>query len=137
MDYFLICAILLHVVSRKLLLWKIVFDKNARGVSLVTQECFLVLYVCRYLDLLYLYTSLGETLIKIAHLMVALAIVLLIRFNSNVAYDADLDTAPRWLILVPTLVLALVFNKVSVPRSATGPAGMLWYPNMSMPTLAA
>ena len=27
----------LHVLSRKLLLWKLVFDKNCRGISLITQ----------------------------------------------------------------------------------------------------
>ncbi len=112
-EYSLVGAGVCHVVSRKLLLWKLVFDKSCRGISLISAELYLLLYVSRYLDLLYLYTSLLDTLVKIAHLVISLAIVVLIRFSPTVAgtYDAELDTAPRWLLVAPPFILALVFNK--------------------------
>lgn len=71
----------LHILSRKLLLYQLIWCKQCRGVSLVTQELYLVMYLCRYLDLLYLYVSLSNTVIKLLHLGGALGIVLLMRYS--------------------------------------------------------
>ncbi len=53
-------------------------------------------------------------LVKVVHLVVSLAIVLIIRYNPKVleTYDADLDTLPRAALLLPPFLLALVFNRV-------------------------
>ena len=51
---------------------------------------------------------------QVAHLILSLAVVLIMRYSPAVAetYDADLDTVPRAALIAPPLVLALVFNKV-------------------------
>jgi len=53
--------------------------------------------------------------LQVAHLIVSLATVLIIRYSPavNETYDADLDTLPRAALIAPPLVLALVFNKAS------------------------
>lgn len=75
----------LHLLSRGMVGSSLLFAKSCRSVSLISQELFLIVYVCRYLDLLYLYTSFVDTLCKIAKIAAALAIVLVIRYSPNVA----------------------------------------------------
>lgn len=115
MRYALIGGGICHVLSRKLLLLKLLWDKNCRAVSLITQELYLVIYVFRYLDLLYLYVNFFNTLVKVFHLFVALAIVLLMRYSAaSQTYDADLDTFPRTALIAPSLVLGIFLNKVKL-----------------------
>ncbi|EFJ52062.1 hypothetical protein VOLCADRAFT_116279 [Volvox carteri f. nagariensis] len=115
MDAALIGGGILHVLSRKLLLWKLLWDKNCRGISLITQELFLIIFIFRYLDLLYLYVSLANTIVKVFHLVVALAIVLLMRYSpASQTYDADLDTFPRGALILPCLILAIFLNRVKL-----------------------
>jgi hypothetical protein len=104
-----------HVLSRKILLWKLLWEKNARGVSLITQELVLCVYLTRYMNLLYLFESFFVELVKVLHLIVALSCVLIIRYSPAVAdsYDEDLDVVPRAAMLLPPLVLSLIFNKAS------------------------
>ena len=66
---------------------------------------------------------------QIAHLLVSVAVVLIMRYSPAVSgtYDADLDTLPRAALIAPPLVMALVFNKVQWEgegRSAVGGAGL-------------
>ena len=55
---------------------------------------------------------------QVAHLIVSLATVLIIRYSPAVheTYDADLDTLPRAALIAPPLLLALVFNKACHER---------------------
>ncbi|KAG2490680.1 hypothetical protein HYH03_010847 [Edaphochlamys debaryana] len=115
MDTALIGGGICHFLSRKLLLWQLIRNKTCRGISLRTQELFLIIYIFRYLDLLYLYVSLASTVIKVLHLLVALSIVLLMRYSPAASsYDADLDTFPSTVLIVPCLVLALFLNRVNL-----------------------
>ncbi|KXZ54549.1 hypothetical protein GPECTOR_4g614 [Gonium pectorale] len=115
MDAALVGGGIFHVLSRKLLLWKLLWDKNCRGISLKTQELYLLMYLFRYLDLLYLYVSLANTLVKVFHLVVALAIVLLMRYSPAAqTYDADLDSFPRAYLVLPCLILAFFLNRVKL-----------------------
>lgn len=115
MDAALIGGGILHILSRKLLLWKLLWDKNSRGISLVTQDLFLIIYISRYLDLLYLYVSLSNTIVKVFHLVLALTSVLVMRYSPAFqTYDADLDTFPRGALLAPCLILAVFVNRVKL-----------------------
>lgn len=106
----------IHLLSRLLLLHRFLWDRNARGVSLVTQELYLVIYVCRYLDLLFLYVSFINTGIKVLHLCLALACVALMRYSPSLVqtYDADIDTFPRAPLIVLALIFGLLFHKVAL-----------------------
>lgn len=59
--------------------------------------------------------SFWNTLLKVLHLVMALAIVLLMRYSAaSSSYDADLDTFPRAALIVPALVLGVFLNKVGM-----------------------
>mgnify|MGYP001807461200 CR=1 FL=1 len=115
LDAALVGGGIFHVLARSLLLWKLLWDKNCRGVSLITQEMYLIIYIFRYLDLLYLYTGLTSSIVKVLHLIVALAIVLLMRYSpASSSYDADLDTFPRLGLILPCVVLSIFLNRVKL-----------------------
>ncbi len=65
MNIYAILAVICHVGSRKLLLFKLLWDKSCRGVSLVTQELLLLMFLTRYLDLLYLFVNVVDELVKV------------------------------------------------------------------------
>lgn len=107
--------IVFHLASRKLVLYRLLWDKNCRGISLVTMDLIFLMYLTRYLDMLFLFESFFVEVYKIAHLLVSLAIIVLIRYHPSVSptYEADLDTSfPRLALILPPFVLAIFFNKV-------------------------
>ncbi|KAG1671013.1 hypothetical protein FOA52_014257 [Chlamydomonas sp. UWO 241] len=103
-----------HVVARILLLYKLLREKTCRGVSLKTQELLLLMYVARYIDILWRFDGIEAEVIKIVHIILAGAIVGLMRFSPKVVetYDADCDVVPRAFMIVPPVLLALVFHKM-------------------------
>lgn len=64
MDIYAISAAVCHVGSRKLLLFKLLWEKHCRGVSLITQELLLIVFITRYLDLLYLFVNALDEVVK-------------------------------------------------------------------------
>lgn len=115
MDQALVGGGLLHVAFTGLLLVKLVWARTCRGVSLGSQELYLVVYTMRNLDLLFLYTGLWTTLRKILEVVAALAIVLLMRYSPAAAtYEAEYDSFPRTSLVAPCLVLAFFLNKVKL-----------------------
>ena len=57
-----------HVFSIIILLLRLQVAKNANGVSLKTQELFLIVFCTRYLDLLIRYISLYNSVMKILYI---------------------------------------------------------------------
>jgi hypothetical protein len=111
----LLAGAAVHAFSRGVLLVHLSLGTDVRGVSLITQELYAVVYCCRYLELLAIYTGFVPTVSKIAKIALALAIVLLFRFGpSKKSYDAEFDTVPRWILLLPPFALALVYNRVAM-----------------------
>ncbi|KAJ9511505.1 hypothetical protein QJQ45_029833, partial [Haematococcus lacustris] len=104
----------LHVLWGGLLLIRLFSPRGVSGVSLVTQELYLIVYVSRYLELLALYRGLADTLAKILKIGLALAVVVLMRYSgaaASYAESAQYDSVPRLALLLPTFGLAVVFNK--------------------------
>ncbi|KAJ9511373.1 hypothetical protein QJQ45_029805 [Haematococcus lacustris] len=104
----------LHVLWGGLLLIRLFSPRGVSGVSLVTQELLLIVYVSRYLELLALYRGLADTLAKILKIGLALAVVVLMRYSgaaASYAESAQYDSVPRLALLLPTFGLAVVFNK--------------------------
>jgi ER lumen protein retaining receptor len=118
MDILLIISLAgaaLYALSRSTLLLHLTIGPDVRGISLITQELYAVVYCCRYLELLAIYTGFLPTVAKIAKITIALAIVLLFRFGSySKSYEAEHDTVPRWILLLPPFALALVYNRVAM-----------------------
>uniref|UniRef100_A0A7S0WPI8 Uncharacterized protein n=1 Tax=Chlamydomonas leiostraca TaxID=1034604 RepID=A0A7S0WPI8_9CHLO len=105
-----------HVASRGLLLFRLVKNMPIYGLSLITQELFLITYLMRYLELLAIFVSITDFALKVAKISVALGIVLLIRYSPavNKTYEAELDTVPRILLLTPPFLLAIIYNRVAM-----------------------
>ena len=88
--------------------------RSASGISLVTQELYALVFICRYLDLFEFY-SVYNTIFKIVYLLFSIGIVVMMRFVKpySTTYQADTkeqDTFSRFLLIVPCFILALVFN---------------------------
>ncbi|KAF2430469.1 ER lumen protein retaining receptor [Tothia fuscella] len=50
-NLFRLAGDLSHVASKLILMWSIHWNRSAEGVSLITQALYMLLFVCRYLDL--------------------------------------------------------------------------------------
>lgn len=82
------------------------------GISLKTQELYALVFMTRYLDLLYSFISLYNTCMKLIFLGTAFTIVWYMRAHKVVSqtYDKDQDTFRYLFIIVPCGVLALLIN---------------------------
>ena len=114
LNLFRLAADFSHLFSFVILLYSIHKKKSASGISLVTQELYALVFICRYLDLFEFY-SVYNTIFKIVYLLFSIGIVLLMRFVKpySTTYEADTkeqDNFSRFLLIVPCFILALVFN---------------------------
>ena len=62
MNIFRFAGDMMHVMSIVVLILRLRVSKNAIGISIKTQELYLVVFITRYLDLFTTYYSLIETL---------------------------------------------------------------------------
>jgi ER lumen protein retaining receptor len=102
-----------HVLSIVVLLLRLRVTKNAIGISVKTQELYLLVFITRYLDLFTTYYSLYNSAMKVIYVSSTALIVYTIRytepFKSN--YDASQDSFLHWKFAVaPAAVLALITN---------------------------
>ncbi len=84
------------------------------GVSLKTQELFLIVFCCRYLDLFFRFISLYNSLMKMLYIAATAAIVHMIRCKEpyKSTYDRTQDSFRLEFAVVPCAVLALLTNLV-------------------------
>ena len=135
MNTFRLTGDLLHVVAICLLLQRLLQFQNAEGISLRSQELFLLVFVTRYLDLFTSFYSIYNSLMKVFFVLSTACIVYLIRSqarsgasfhvlrdlfgranetNNNSydettnTYDQARDNFPHWRwLVVPSLILAV------------------------------
>ena len=108
---------MLHLASFFILLMKMLKSKSVEGISLKTQELYLVVFVTRYLDLFYFNLSSSlmvyNFFMKIIYICAAAGIVYYIRFKEpwKTTYKAEEDSFLHWKFAVaPCAVLALIIN---------------------------
>jgi ER lumen protein retaining receptor len=85
------------------------------GISLKTQELFLVVFVCRYLDLFTTYYSLYNSCMKILYIALTALTIYIMRYQAPIksTYDPNQDTFYHLKYAVaPCLVLAFITNLV-------------------------
>lgn len=126
-----------HLASFFILGWRLMKTKNANGergrlkiqapvplgapplptgISLKTQELYLIVFLTRYLDLFTNKTSLYNTLFKIFYIAASAGLVYLIRFREpfKSMYLFERDTFLHWKFAVlPCAVLALFINDIN------------------------
>ena len=91
-------------------------SRSAIGVSVKTQELFLLVFVTRYLDLFTTFYSLYNSLMKVAYIAATSYIVFMIKYMEpyRSKYDTTQDSFLHWKFAVgPCGVLALITMGVS------------------------
>ena len=105
-------ADLMHLLSFIIILYKLLNQKNSRGVSLKTQEIYLVVFCARYIDLFMYFINWYNTLMKIAFISCTAAIIYLMKLKKPICdtYVREDDDLPHQYLLVFAAVLALLIH---------------------------
>lgn len=115
MNIFRLAGDMFHVLSILVLLLRLRVSKNAIGVSIKTQELYLVVFITRYLDLFTTFYSLYNSVMKILYIASTAYIIWMVRktepFKTN--FEKAHDSFLHWQFAVaPCIVLALVTNVI-------------------------
>nr|XP_027198018.1 ER lumen protein-retaining receptor-like [Dermatophagoides pteronyssinus] len=111
MNIFRLCGDMLHLLSILMLIYKLRSSRNCSGISSKMQELYALVFLTRYVDLLYYHISFYNTVMKLTFIGTSLYIVYLLRLQQPISktYDAQADDFPyaRFLI-APAAALALL-----------------------------
>ena len=110
-NIFRIAGDLFHVISILLLILRLRVAKQAVGISIKTQELYLVVFVFRYLDLFTTYYSLYNSFMKILYISATAYIIYMVRFTEpyKTNYERSHDSFLHWQFAVaPCAVLAII-----------------------------
>jgi ER lumen protein retaining receptor len=103
----------MHLASIFVILLKIYTQKNCKGISLKTQALYLLVFITRYIDLYYNFSSMYNWLMKLVFIVSSAAIVFLMKFRKPYSdtYDAKQDSFNVLYLIAPCAVLALLINE--------------------------
>lgn len=111
MNIFRLAGDLSHVLSIFILLLRLITTKQAIGVSLKTQELFLLVFLTRYLDLFTTFYSLYNSVMKVLYISSTAYIVYMIRYKEpyKSKYDSSQDSFLHMKFAVlPCAILAII-----------------------------
>ena len=113
MNVFRLAGDMCHVISIVLLILRIRMNQNAMGISMKTQELYLVVFVTRYLDLFTTFYSVYNSCMKVLYIASTAYILYLVKgtepFKST--YEATHDSFLHWQFAVaPCAVVALLVS---------------------------
>lgn len=113
MNIFRLAGDMTHLASVLVLLLKIHTIKSCAGISIKTQELFVIVFLTRYLDLFTNFISVYNTIMKLIFLGSSFSIVWYIRHHRVVrrSYDKDQDTFRHFFLMWPCLILAIFINE--------------------------
>eukprot|EP01128_Nolandella_sp_AFSM9_P006089 TRINITY_DN3062_c0_g1_i1.p1 TRINITY_DN3062_c0_g1~~TRINITY_DN3062_c0_g1_i1.p1 ORF type:complete len:232 (-),score=57.24 TRINITY_DN3062_c0_g1_i1:712-1386(-) len=116
MNIFRILGDFLHLFSFIVLILKIRSQRSCEGISVKTQQLYLVVFLTRYLDLpwnILHFTpfSLYLACFKIIFIGSTAMIIYLMMFKYKRSYSKDQDWLPLYFLMPPCLVLAFVWNE--------------------------
>lgn len=112
MNLFRLMGDMSHVVSIVILILRLRVSKSAVGISLKTQELFLLVFLTRYVDLFTNFISLYNTTMKIAYITSSAYIIYMIRFKEpyRSKYDKSQDSFLHLQFAVaPCAALAVLY----------------------------
>jgi ER lumen protein retaining receptor len=100
-----------HVISILVLIVRLSVTSNAIGISIKTQELYLVVFITRYLDLFTTYYSLYNSLMKILYIGATAYVIYLVYgtepFKTN--YEKSQDSFLHWYFaVIPCAVVSLI-----------------------------
>jgi ER lumen protein retaining receptor len=112
MTIYQILGDLLHVISILLLMYRLMKFRSAVGISCRMQEIYFIVFVTRYLDVLYNFVTLYLTFMKIIYIASTGYLIYIIRYKESPiknSYDRSLDAFPYEKYLIgPAFALALI-----------------------------
>eukprot|EP00927_Polykrikos_kofoidii_P034622 TRINITY_DN2933_c0_g1_i1.p1 TRINITY_DN2933_c0_g1~~TRINITY_DN2933_c0_g1_i1.p1 ORF type:complete len:218 (-),score=30.98 TRINITY_DN2933_c0_g1_i1:533-1186(-) len=119
MNIFRLCGDMLHLASMMLLVFKLHKSKSCVGVSCRMQEMYALVFIFRYLDLLWSFISVYNTVMKLIFITTTLYLVYLMQVKPPIAttYERSTDNFKYEVYLLgPCLVLGLLFcDEYSIP----------------------
>ncbi|KAK6936555.1 ER lumen protein retaining receptor [Dillenia turbinata] len=112
MNVFRFAGDMTHLLSIIVLLLKIRTMKSCAGISLKTQELYVIVFVTRYLDLFTKYYSFYNTVMKLVFFGTSIGIVWYMRYHKVVkqTYNKDQDTFRHYILVLVCFVLALLIH---------------------------
>mmetsp|Transcript_11129 Transcript_11129/g.24554 ORF Transcript_11129/g.24554 Transcript_11129/m.24554 type:complete len:218 (+) Transcript_11129:228-881(+) len=114
MNLFRLCGDMLHLVSIMLLIFKLQKSKSCVGVSCRMQEMYAMVFVARYLDLLWSYVSIYNTVMKVVFITGTIYLIYMMRYKTPICqtYERDNDSFRYELYLLgPCALLGLIFTE--------------------------
>ncbi|KAJ8616543.1 hypothetical protein MRB53_035915 [Persea americana] len=113
MNIFRLAGDVTHLSSVLVLLLKIYGTKSCSGISLKTQELYIVVFIARYLDLFTNCVSLYNMVMKLVFVGSSVSIVWCIRLHPIVwkSYDGDLDTFPHYFLIAGSFATAILYHE--------------------------
>jgi len=113
------CGDTSHQISIALLILQLCRAKNARGISVKTQELRLLVFFTRYLDLFTKFYSMYNSVVKIGYILSTAMIIVGIKYLDPIksVYNTEQDSFPHWKYCVaPCIVLAIGTHLISSPQ---------------------
>ncbi|KAG8381655.1 hypothetical protein BUALT_Bualt06G0144100 [Buddleja alternifolia] len=113
MNAFRLVGDMTHLLSVIFLLLKIRTMKSCAGISLKTQELYVIVFITRYLDLFTRYYSFYNTVMKLVFIGTSVCIVWYMRLHKVVkqTYNKDQDTFRHYFLIPPCFLLALLVHR--------------------------
>lgn len=99
------------LISTLILICRLHTARNAQGISVRTQEIYLLVALSRYTDLLTVFYSLYNSIMKVVYIALHALVILLIRCNHQISstYDQQQDNFNHWkFIVLPCAVLGSI-----------------------------
>jgi len=93
--------------------WKLFTSKSVAGISLKTQEIYVIVFCFRYLDLFWNFLSIYNWVMKIIFIVSSVSIVCVIRFGKphKDTYNKEDDAFPYLYLIVPAALLGIAVNQ--------------------------
>lgn len=116
MNIFRLMGDFAHLLSFFFLIHRLREKKTAIGISLKTQELYLLVFCTRYLDLFTNFYSVYNSVMKVVYIAASAWVVHMMRQQEpwKSTYEANMDPFQHWKFAVaPCAALALVFNEGS------------------------
>eukprot|EP00697_Spironema_sp_BW2_P001039 gnl/Spiro4/11415_TR6026_c0_g1_i1.p1 gnl/Spiro4/11415_TR6026_c0_g1~~gnl/Spiro4/11415_TR6026_c0_g1_i1.p1 ORF type:complete len:257 (+),score=57.65 gnl/Spiro4/11415_TR6026_c0_g1_i1:85-771(+) len=112
LNFFRATADMLHVLSFVLLFLKMWRVKNAIGISLKSQQLFVIVFITRYLDVFFSFVSVYNSVMKVLYLISSIATVYVMRTRLWTSYQQEIenDSFNSNYLLLLCGALALIFN---------------------------
>lgn len=111
LNLFRLAGDMCHVISILLLIVRLSVTKNAIGISIKTQELYLVVFLARYLDLFFTFYSVYNTVMKILYIASTAYVIYMVYFTEpfKTNYEKSHDSFLHWYFaVIPCALLAIV-----------------------------